>query len=641
MIELQRRPGGTAGRRWWKSLEELAETPQFREFVHREFPEQASEFDDPEGRRQFLKVMGASLALAGLTGCTRQPEEKVVPYVRQPEQVVPGKPLFFATAVSDLGYAKGVLVESHLGRPTKIEGNPDHPASLGGTDVFGQAAVLDLYDPDRSQTLTYLGEIRPWGSFLAAMRSAVEAQRPFGGAGLRILTGNVTSPTLAKQLQDLLAELPAAKWHQWEPAGPDNARAGAALAFGEPVEVRYHFDKADVVLSLDADFVASGPGNLRAVREFTARRRLAPGQSSLNRLYVIESTPTVTGVQADHLLAVKPSEVEGLARAVAAAVGLGVSGGAAEHQEWVGPLARDLQAHVGACLVLAGDSQPPAVHALAHALNERLGAVGQTVTYHAPVSARPTPSLPSLIDLAADMEGGKVALLVVLGSNPVYTAPADMAFAQKMEKVALRVHLGQHRDETGELCHWHVPEAHSLEAWSDARAFDGTATILQPLIAPLYGGRSAHEVLAAFTAQPERTGYDIVRAHWATRLPAADFEKAWQRALHDGVVAEPAADPKAVFVRPGEWSRPAPAAASTGLEISFRPDPHVHDGRFANNGWLQELPKPLSKLTWENAALLSPADAERLGVRIEATSRGSWTDVVELRYRGRTLRAPA
>jgi MoCo/4Fe-4S cofactor protein with predicted Tat translocation signal len=639
---VRRRAGDSSGgRRWWRSLEELAETPQFLEFLHREFPEQASEWSDPEGRRQFLKIMGASLALAGLTACTRQPEEKVVPYVKQPEQVVPGRPLFFATAVTDGGYAKGVLVESHLGRPTKIEGNPEHPASLGATDLFGQAAVLDLYDPDRSQTLTYLGEIRPWAAFLAAMRSAMEAQRPFGGAGMRFLTGTITSPALAKQLEDLLAEFPAAKWHQWEPAGLDNVRAGTELAFGEPLEVRYHLDKADVVLTLDADFVGSGPGRVRSIREFTARRRLAPGQSSLNRLYVIESTPSLTGALADHRLAVKPSEVEGLARAVAAAVGLPAQGGSPSHPEWVGPLVRDLQAHLGACLVMAGEAQPPAVHALAHALNERLGAVGQTVSYGAPVVARPVNQLASLTDLAADMEAGKVALLVIVGINPVYTAPSDLAFAQRLEKVAVRVHLGQHRDETGERCHWHVPEAHPLETWSDARAFDGTATILQPLIAPLYGGKSAHELLAAFTPRPERTSHEIVRAYWAAQLPGGDFDRAWRRALHDGLVAEPAREPRAAFVRPGDWTRPTPAPAAQALEISFRPDPTVHDGRFANNGWLQELPKPLTKLTWENAALLSPADAERLAVRVEATSSGTWTDVLELRYRGRTVKAPA
>jgi molybdopterin-containing oxidoreductase family iron-sulfur binding subunit len=681
LLGVRRRLDGQQGRTYWRSLEELAATPQFLEFLHREFPEQASEFDDPAGRRHFLKMMGASLALAGLTGCTRQPEEKIVAYVKAPEGLIPGRPVYFATAVVDGGYAKGVLVESHLGRPTKIEGNPDHPASLGATDAIGQAAVLGLYDPDRSQTLTYMGEIRGWAQFLANMRSAVAAQRAVGGAGLRILTETVTSPTLAAQIEGILSELPAARWHQWEPAGRDSARAGALAALGRPAEIQYRFDQAALVLSLDADFVSDGPANLRHIRDFTSRRRLDAGRTDMCRLYVIESTPGLAGAMADHRLGVKASQVEAYAGAIAAALGA-AGGGAAPagpHAPWVAALVKDLQERpAGTTLVIPGEYQSPAVHALAYAINERLGNVGRTVIAGAPVEARPVDQMASLRELVADMDRGSVSLLMILGSNPVFTAPYDFDFAGRLEKVALRVHLGLHDDETAERCHWHIPQTHSLESWSDARAFEGTVTIVQPLIAPLYpGAKSAHEVLGALTGRPERTGYELVREFWRTgriefgavaaaaapagtagspapaspvpaapapapaAAPDADFERTWRRALHDGMM--PAAPPGAAAARA---AAPAPAAAprppaAAGLEIIFRPDPTIVDGRFANNGWLQELPKPLTKLTWDNAALMSPATARALGIAIEGTSNGNLTDVVELAYRGRTVRAPA
>jgi molybdopterin-containing oxidoreductase family iron-sulfur binding subunit len=651
-IELLRRRLAEAPRqRFWRSLEELAGSPDFEERLHREFPRAASEWSDPEGRREFLRVMGASLALAGLTACTRQPEEKIVPYVRAPEEIVPGKPLHFATAVLHCGYANGVLVESHMGRPTKIEGNPDHPASLGATDLFGQAAVLGLYDPDRSQTLTHMGEIRAWSAFLTAMRAAVEAQKVIRGAGLRILTETVTSPTLAGQIQALLEELPEAQWHQWEPVSRDNVRAGALLAFGEPVEARYDFEKADLVLSLDADFIATGPGALRCIRGFASRRKLSGEGGEMSRVYAVESSPSLTGAVADHRLALRPSDVEPFARAVAAGLGLGVEG--ASSHAWTAPLVKDLRAHAGRSLVLAGEWQPPAVHALAHAINNHLGNAGKTVTYSAPVEARPVDQLASLRELVDDMRAGSVSLLLVLQGNPVYTAPADLKFAEAMDKVPVRIHLGLHEDETAERCHWHIPEAHSLESWSDARAFDGTVTILQPLIAPLYpGAKSAHEALAAFTSRPERSGHDIVKDAWKARVPGPDFERFWQRALHDGVVKDSASPEKAVAVKPGDWMK-AGKPAPPGIEIAFRPDSTVYDGRYANNGWLQELPKALTKITWENAALLSPALAERLGVRVgrtydgraegagRETPYGTELDVVEVRVGGQSVTAPA
>lgn len=651
---LRTRLAGVHGQPYWRSLEELAATDEFREFLDREFPRQAAVWSDPLSRRRFLQLMGASLALAGLSACTPQPAEKIVPYVRAPEEIIPGKPLFFATAVLRGGMATGVLVESHMGRPTKVEGNPQHPASLGATDAFAQASVLTLYDPDRSQVVMNLGQISTWEAFLGTMRTAMALQRITHGAGLRILTETVTSPTLAQQLRTLLSEFPQAKWHQYEPAGRDHVTAGASLAFGEYVETQYRFDHAEVILALDADFLFSFPGSVRYAREFATQRKVHLQDAAMNRLYAVESTPTITGAMADHRLPLRASAIEHVAREVAARLGVrGISRAEAEGgseqsahatipEHWLAAVVRDLQQHRGSSLVVVGEGQPPVVHALGHAINHALGNVGTTVIYTAPVVAQPLDQGASLRDLVADMEAGRVEILVILGGNPVFTAPADLHFAEHLARVNLRVHLSLYDDETSALCHWHLPATHDLESWSDARAYDGTVTILQPLIAPLYGGKSAHEVLAALMGQPERGSHDIVRDYWKSQHPGDDFELFWRTSLHDGLIAGTAFPAKSVRLQaPNSWEQAAsgqaasqlpPSGSRSSLEIVFRPDPTIWDGCFANNGWLQELPKPLTKLTWDNAALVSPATAERLGLANE--------QVVELRYRERTVRAP-
>ncbi len=632
-----RRTGGQ--RRYWKSLDELADAPAFLEFLHREFPEQASMFEDAKGRREFMRLMGASLALAGLTACTKQPEETILPYVRQPEQLVPGRPLFFATATGHDGYARGILVESHEGRPTKIEGNPEHPASLGGTDVFGQAHVLGLYDPDRSKAVLYLGQQRTWGDFKAALRQPLAKQQAKGGSGLRFLTGRNTSPTFAAQMKALLAALPGAKWTSWEPATRDNTRAGAVLAFGEPVEAQYRFDRADVILSLEADFVAGDPASLRLVREFASRRKPTGETPEMSRVYVVEGSPTSSGASADHRLALRSSEIEGFARAVAAELGAPVQGGTPH--PWVAPIAKDLKRAGARALVIVGESQPPAVHAIGHAINEALGAVGSTVVHTAPAETAPGGEAAALAALVAEMRQGAVDMLVVLGSNPVYAAPADLDVASALDKVPFRIHHGLANDETGARSHWHLPASHPLESWGDLRAADGTVSIVQPLIAPLYHTLSELEVVAAFT-EGEQKAHAIVRAHWQGALGEADFEKRWNRALHDGVVAGTAFEPKPLRVKPGAWAEAgAPKASSEGLEIAFRTDPAVFDGRFANLGWLQELPKPLTKITWDNVALVSPKTAAALGgVRTEQTANGHVTELAELTLGGRSVVAP-
>jgi molybdopterin-containing oxidoreductase family iron-sulfur binding subunit len=629
------------GPQYWRSLESVADTPEFQEFLHREFPSNASEWTDPVGRRSFLKLMSASMALAGVSACTVQPTELIVPYVRQPEEEIPGKPLFFATAMTLGGVATGLLVESHEGRPTKIEGNPDHPGSLGATDLFAQASVLTLYDPDRSQSIVQLGEIRPWATFVTAVKSAMQGQAATKGAGLRILTETVCSPTMAAQIQQVLTAYPEAKWIQWEALPRDSARAGGRLAFGEYVEPQYDFTKADVVVSLDADFLASdGPANLRYPRQFSSRRRIESTGDALNRLYVVEAQHSLTGGKSDHRVPLKSGQIDAFARALASRVGVaGVTGTAPAGTETaLDAMAKDLSAHRGRSIVIAGDAQPASVHALAHAMNEALGNGGQTVSYTATPEAVPSEQLADLKALVSDMDAGRVQMLLIIGeSNPVLTAPADLKFGDAMAKVALRAHSGLFLDETATLCHWHVPAAHYLEAWSDARTIDGTVSIVQPLIQPMYGGKSAHEILATLSEMPDRAGYDIVREFWTGQPqggtdPAA-FEKAWRRWLHDGMVSGSAHAPKTVALAADLAAKLPTAAAAAGMELNFRRDPTVYDGRFVNNGWLQEMPKPMTKLTWDNAVLVAPSTAEQLGVE-----NG---DVVEVRHEGRSLRVPA
>jgi molybdopterin-containing oxidoreductase family iron-sulfur binding subunit len=635
LADIQTRLAGLEGRTYWRSLEELADTDEFRQYVQREFPSQASEFTDPAGRREFLKLMGASIALAGVSACTRQPVEKIVPYVRQPEEIVPGRPLFYATAMPEGGFAHPLLAENHMGRPTKLEGNPEHPASLGATDLFGQAAVLTLYDPDRSRTIVGRGEVRTWTSFVAALTGAMNSQRAINGQGLRILTEPITSPSLVGQFSTLLAALPQAKWHQWD------AVYGVTQGGAPTASAVYRFAKAEVVVSLDADFLGFGPGAVRYTKDFSSRRRMGTPQDQLNRLYVVEPVPTVTGANADHRLAMKAADVQAFAAALAAAVGAkGAAAGnlSAEAQKWVAPVAADLAAHKGTSVVVAGDRQPAAVHALARAMNEALGNVGATVTYSAPIAASPADGAASISELVAEMKAGKVDLLVILGGNPAFTAPADLGFADALSKVTTAVHVGQYHDETAERCHWHVPEAHFLESWGDARAFDGTVSLIQPLIAPIYEGRTAIEILAVMNGTPGQSAMELLKTYWeanastvrdASGKPPANADGFWRRALHDGFISGTSSLQGAMLPVP-----PAPAAAAPaspvgagGLEIVFRPDPNILDGRYINNGWLQELPKPLSKVTWDNVAYLSVNTANRLGVAnddvIEVTSGGA------------------
>jgi MoCo/4Fe-4S cofactor protein with predicted Tat translocation signal len=625
----------TKGPEYWRSLEELAGSSEFQEMMHREFPKGASEWLDAVSRRGFLKLMGASLAMAGMTACTKQPLEPIVPYVRQPEEVIPGRPLFFATAFTLGGYASPILVESHLYRPTKIEGNEQHPASLGGTDVFAQASILGMYDPDRSQTIAYLGDVQTWGNFLEAIRGPLNAQKAVQGAGIRILTRTVSSPALADQLRSVLKLYPQAKWHVYEPVNRDNVLEGAKMAFGQPVETRYDFSKADVILSLDADFLYAGfPGSTRYIRDFAKRRN--PDAGNMSRLYVVESTMSSTGAKADHRLPVRAGDVATFAGHLPAAIGSYEPVLTLEHpeqQKFANALVQELRNHRGSSVVIPGDHQPPVIHVLAHEINQALGNIGKTVFYTDPVDANPVNQTDSIKDLVADMRAGKVDMLFILGGNPAYDAPADLGFADALKNtnIPMRVHLGLYQDETAELCQWHVNEAHYLESWGDARAYDGTVSIVQPLIAPLYGGKSADELTALLAGQAEATGHEIVQSYWQKQHPGADFEAFWRKSLHDGWIEGTAFTPKAVALKSATFPVP-PISDPKSIEINFRRDPCVYDGCFSNNGWLQELPKPMSKMTWDNPVLISPAMAARMDLKSE--------DLITLELNGKRVTAP-
>jgi molybdopterin-containing oxidoreductase family iron-sulfur binding subunit len=632
--------------RYWRSLDELEQTPEFLQQLAKEFPDRAGELENGETRRTFLKYMAASLALAGLTSCTKRPEGKIIPYVRQPEEIIPGKPLFFATACTFGGYARGILVESHEGRPTKIEGNPDHPASLGSTDAVGQAHVLDLYDPDRSQTVTHTGEVSSWSELAAAITGEFIARKQSGGQGIRILSPTVTSPTFASQMSALQKAYPKLRWHSYDPLGTENVAEGSRFAFGKDaaVEPVYHFDAARIIVSLDDNFLQDHPGSLAYARQFASARRVRQQQLQMNRLYVAESAPTITGAMADARLRVLPSEVDEVARFVAAGVGIGSAGKAEDaFAGWINAVITDLKKYPGQSLVIAGQSQPPAVQALAFAINAKLGNIGKTITFIDAVPANVSGKAESLEQLCADLDAGTVDLLIMLGGNPVYDAPVDLDFVNRLQKARLRVHHAQYEDETSFYCHWHAPLAHELEAWSDARSFDGTATIMQPLIAPLYQGRSVHELLSILLGQPDRSGYEIVRDYWRAQHQRDDFEQAWVKWLNDGLVANSAAQPKTLTLTLDASALPAPMLkpGGEGTEIAFRPDPQVRDGRYANNGWLQEIPRPLTRLSWDNAILMSPETASKHLFKPQQDYRSrAGTPIVELRYQDRTIRGP-
>ncbi len=620
--------------------------------------------------RKFLGLLGASLALAGIGGCSVRPapEGTIVPYVHPPEEVLPGVPLYYATTIVHAGDAVGLLVESHEGRPTKIEGNPDHPASLGHTDAFHQASILTLYDPARSQAVMQGDQISGWDDVETAIRTALSEQRNKQGGGLRILTETIYSPTLAWQLKQLLADLPDAKQYRYQPVSRWNAYQAARTSFGRPVDPVYDFKAADVALSLDSDFLVSEPGHVRYANDFMARRQVPRAadkakSAEMNRLYVVETALSSTGAKADHRLSVRMADVEWIGRLIARALDNGQAEGDAnsgdKHARWAAAVARDLKSHAGRSLVLAGYRQSPAVHQLVHALNERLGNVGKTVRYIESLAANPADPVAELQSLADDIDRGDVEVLFVLGGDPAYTAPANLDIAAKLRKVQHSFHLGLYENATSRACKWHLPEAHYLEAWSDARAYDGTASIVQPLIDPLYEGRSAHEVIGLLSGTRNPYGREFLKSYWRQQRDVSEedeaFRKFWEASLHDGLVADSAFRPLDAPLQGESLADLAagggpPSGSSAGdansLEIVFQADPTIYDGRYANNGWLQELPKPVTKLTWDNAAIMSPRTAGQLGIEYTSFAHGGEhggydVPLVTLRVGDRQVEAPA
>ncbi len=624
---------------YWRSLDELADTPAFRQWLESEFPHLPAEFVDGPSRRQFLKLMGASLAFAGLAGC-RWPKETIVPATRQPGDRVPGVPVQYATVFEIGGAATGLLVTSYDGRPIKIEGNEKHPFSRGKTNHWMQAGILDLYDPDRGRWPVHRGGrrrpageaagetpvppgsgSRTWAEFEAFAKEHFGALRAHGGAGLAVLTEMSSSPSLREMQGRFLTAFPQAAWYEYEPLSRDNEREGARRAFGRPLRTHLHLDQADVVVSFDDDFLMTHPAAVKYAGDFAARRRADDGR--MNRLYVFEAGLTVTGSMADHRYAVRPSQIGRVLEELAVVLGdrLGTPilngepvGESPVARVQIEALAADLHAHVGKCLLTVGPQQPPEVHALAHAVSAALRAHGVTITF----TDDPDPQRPTHFDaiktLAERAKAGEIETLVILGGNPVFDAPADLGFAHLLPTIACSIHLSLYDNETSQVCTWYLPRAHYLEAWGDGLAWDGTLGIAQPLIEPLYAGRSPIELLALLCSDPLTNGYDIVRRTFGN---AFDFgvnrQELWERSLHDGVVPD-TAWPVVTPTRSAGPPNPAPGA-NADFEIAFSPDYSVYDGRFANNGWLQEWPDPITKLTWGNAALISPADAAKLGVR--------------------------
>ncbi len=596
--EISRREG-----QHWRGIEDALQTEAYREALEREFPKQTAPWASDLDRRTFVKLAAATLAMASLSACRPKYADKIVPYVRMPEEITPGLSNYYATSLRFDGSALGVLVRSDTGRPLKVEGNSDHPASLGSTDVFAQAAMLELYDPDRLSSILYLGEPSTWDQLTNAVNAAMKGS----GKKIKILSEPICSPTLFGQIQKLKQANPNVELHQYQPVSTDNEFAGTEMAFGKPLRVRYDFTNADVVVSLDANIFGAGSGHIRYTRDFMSRRKMVGGNKQMNRLYVIESAHSITGGKADHRLALKPSAIGAFAQDLAAAVGVSATGPNSSDAKWIRAVAADLKRCGGRCVVIAGRNQPAEVHALAHAMNHVLGAVGRTLFYADPLPMQETKQLESLRSLTADMNAGSVGLLVIIGGNPAYDAPSDIGFIDAMKKVPMIVRAASHSDETGFHSHWQVPLAHDLEQWSDGYAFDGTASIIQPLIDPLVGGKSAHEILALM-AGDARDPYQMIRETW----DAAKDEKLWRRRLHDGVVGKT----EWTNVSPilSALSQIRPAAPASGTELVFLPDETIYDGRFANNSWLQELPKPITKLVWENSIELSPKTAQKLGI---------------------------
>ncbi|MGA2352351.1 MAG: TAT-variant-translocated molybdopterin oxidoreductase [Terracidiphilus sp.] len=617
------------GKKYWRSVDELANTPEFQAAVEKEFPSSPHAWGDDVSRRGFLKFMGASAALAGLAGCTKQPDEPIYPYIKAPEDLILGKPMYFATAFPFVTGAVPLLVKTDQFRPIKIDGNPEHPYNQGSSDPFTQATLLDLYDPDRSQHVTYRRENREWAEFAVEFRNKVISTKD--GTGIYFLSETITSQTLDWQWLDVKAAFPKATLVQYDPVTANSFLATRS-------DLQYDLADADVIVSLDADFLsgASFPGFHKLVRQYAERRK---DPTKLNRLYSIESTPTTTGLKAEHRLGLRASEIPAFTAELAKAVG--VAGVEAPSYAWtdeqkrfLAALVKDLKAQDGRCVVIPGLHQDASVTVLSLLINAVLGSLlSGTVVQSASVNPQPSFQGNDLKVLVDDLNSGKVDWLVVLNANPIYNAPADLNFSAAFEKARVTVHLGTHVDETGQNAQWHIPAAHFLESWSDARTYDGTFSIVQPMIDPLYGGKTAHHFFQALLNEPGLSPYEAVRETWKPWLEKrGEFEREWRKALHQGWIEGTQKDKKEINGLPVTGMRAPAPSPKESLEIIFRPDPNIYDGRWSNVGWLQELPKPVTNLSWDNAAIVSGATLTKYGLEED--------DIVELTVNGRKVNAP-
>lgn len=628
---------------YWRSLNELANNESYRNFVEREFPENADELKDGYSRRNFLQVMGASIALAGFAAC-RKPFTKIVPFTQMPEYMVAGKQVFYATSIPQQGYVTGLLVETNAGRPTKMEGNELHPASNGKTNIHHQAAILNLYDPDRSRGVRHNGEPSDWTRFADAITAELTSDKR-----IVFLSESFASPTLQRQKTELLRRFPNARWVTHEAYGEENQLLGSQLAFGRKLRVAPDLSKAHVVISFEADFMGPEADNVRNIQGFTARRTITSTSDEINRLYVVESQYSLTGSNADNRLRVKSGEIKPLLFALAAKLSdtyrdlqafSGYTNAFSQH-EWVAVLAEELRSNSGQSLLMAGSQHDAATHAVVAAINVAVGNLGSTVNYLELPFVDGTNQHDAFESAVRDMHSGNVDALIMLGTNPVFTSAADVDFQGALSKVPLSVHLANHVDETSQGVTWHINRAHFLEYWGDGYDYHGNMSVIQPTILPLFDGKSEIEVLGAISKGADVNGSDEVKQTWGPVL-GGDFDNKWQQLLHDGILsgtrfAASAPSIVAAFSATVASQRNAvPAASPDSIELVLRPDPKLLDGRYANNGWLQELPDPISKITWDNVALMSPTTARAIGVGTRKFGQTA-VDVVQIESDGRSL----
>ena len=636
------------GKEYWRSLEQVAGTPEFNEFLQREFPEGTADLAAQMNRRHFLTLMGASLALAGLTAC-RRPVEKIVPYVKAPENIIPGIPQYYANTMPFGTSAYGLIVESHEGKPTKIEGNPKHPANLGGTNVFMQAAILGLYDPDRSQSVVQNRTKKTWQDFINFWQGLYPGYEQKQGEGLAFLSESFAAPTCYRLKQNFIIKFPKAKWYSYEPLSDESILTGIREITGETLIPVYNFEKARIILALDADFLGSENESILNTRGFINGRRLESGQKEMNRLYVAEPSYTITGAMADHRQRLARCQIPAFLVALITALQkqgatipstnqIQIPEGINFNPKWLDTVAKDLVSNKGRGIVIAGKQQNSLVQAMVFLVNEVLQNNTSTIGYVKPIDTcfAEHAQLKNLVD---DIDQNKVETLVVCGGNPVYNSPADLDFKMALARIKNTIHLSLYFDETSQHVHWYVPQTHFLESWSDARSYTGTCSVIQPMIEPLLKGHSDIELVSLLISGKETSGYDLVRETWRDFLKPADFEKNWRQVLHDGYLPDsgfPVVNPKITsggitsLLAQNPIGNLEPNADN--LEIIFQPSYSVYDGRFANNGWLQEFPDNITKLSWDNAAVMSATTAGVLGLKNE--------DLIVIENQGRELPLP-